>query len=149
VRFVSETLGAAFSAILSFTSLRPLINRPEEVLTGVISANWAIVYLRFTKLENVFTHTLVANPYNSGCVLVPRWVGPNAGTARQTAAATAPPIEGGDARYPRLSAPGNLRSPPMMQASFPATGEIEDKHFWLVEHDGLVFGSGWHHDVQG
>ena len=26
------------------------------------------------------------------------------------------------------------------------TGEIEDKHFWLVEHDGLVFGSGWHHD---
>ena len=37
----------------------------------------------------------------------------------------------------------------MMQASFPATGEIEDKHFWLVEHDGLVFGSGWHHDVQG
>ena len=37
----------------------------------------------------------------------------------------------------------------MMQASFPATGEIEDKHFWLVEHDGLVFGSGWRHDVQG
>ena len=28
----------------------------------------------------------------------------------------------------------------------PVTGEIEDKHFWLVEHDGLVFGSGWHHD---
>ena len=28
----------------------------------------------------------------------------------------------------------------------PATGEIEDKHFWLVEHGGLVFGSGWHHD---
>ena len=28
----------------------------------------------------------------------------------------------------------------------PATGEIEDKHFWLVAHDGLVFGSGWHHD---
>ena len=28
----------------------------------------------------------------------------------------------------------------------PATGEVEDKHFWLVEHDGLVFGSGWHHD---
>ena len=31
----------------------------------------------------------------------------------------------------------------------PATGEIEDKHFWLVEHDGLVFGSGWHHDGSG
>ena len=25
----------------------------------------------------------------------------------------------------------------------PATGEIEDKHFWLVLHDGLVCGSGW------
>ena len=24
----------------------------------------------------------------------------------------------------------------------PVTGEIEDKHFWLVAHDGLVFGSG-------
>ena len=31
----------------------------------------------------------------------------------------------------------------------PATGEVEDKHFWLVEHDGLVFGSGWHHDESG
>ncbi len=31
----------------------------------------------------------------------------------------------------------------------PATGEVEDKHFWLVEHDGLVFGSGWHHDELG
>ena len=31
----------------------------------------------------------------------------------------------------------------------PATGEIEDKHFWLVAHDGLVFGSGWHHDALG
>ena len=31
----------------------------------------------------------------------------------------------------------------------PVTGEIEDKHFWLVEHDGLVFGSGWHHDEAG
>ena len=31
----------------------------------------------------------------------------------------------------------------------PVTGEIEDKHFWLVEHDGLVFGSGWHHDESG
>ena len=31
----------------------------------------------------------------------------------------------------------------------PATGEIEDKHFWLVAHDGLVFGSGWHHDESG
>ncbi len=28
----------------------------------------------------------------------------------------------------------------------PATGRVEDKHFWLVEHDGLIFGSGWHHD---
>ena len=31
----------------------------------------------------------------------------------------------------------------------PATGEVEDKHFWLVEHAGLVFGSGWHHDESG
>ncbi len=30
-----------------------------------------------------------------------------------------------------------------------ATGEVEDKHFWIVEHDGLVFGSGWHHDESG
>ena len=28
-----------------------------------------------------------------------------------------------------------------------AMGEIEDKHFWFVEHDGLVFGSGWRHDA--
>ena len=28
----------------------------------------------------------------------------------------------------------------------PATNKLEDKHFWLVEHNGLVFGSGWHHD---
>ena len=28
----------------------------------------------------------------------------------------------------------------------PVTGEVEDKYFWLVEHDGLLFGSGWHHD---
>ena len=27
----------------------------------------------------------------------------------------------------------------------PAKVELQDKHFWLVEHDGLVFGSGWHH----
>ena len=31
----------------------------------------------------------------------------------------------------------------------PVTGEVEDKHFWLVGHDGLVFGSGWHHDESG
>ena len=31
----------------------------------------------------------------------------------------------------------------------PVTGQVEDKHFWLVEHDGLVFGSGWHHDESG
>ena len=31
----------------------------------------------------------------------------------------------------------------------PATGEVRDKHFWLVEHDGLVFGSGRHHDESG
>ena len=31
----------------------------------------------------------------------------------------------------------------------PATGEVEDNHFWLVEHDGLIFGSGWHHDGPG
>ena len=26
---------------------------------------------------------------------------------------------------------------------------IEDKHFWLVEHDGLVFGSGRYRDESG
>ena len=31
----------------------------------------------------------------------------------------------------------------------PVTGEVEDKHFWLVLHDGLVFGSGWCHDEGG
>ena len=31
----------------------------------------------------------------------------------------------------------------------PTTADVEDKHFWLVEHDGLVFGSGWHHDESG
>ncbi len=31
----------------------------------------------------------------------------------------------------------------------PVTGEIEDKHFWLVERDGLVFDSGWYHDESG
>ena len=31
----------------------------------------------------------------------------------------------------------------------PATGEVEDKHFWLVELDGLVLGSGCHYDESG
>ena len=31
----------------------------------------------------------------------------------------------------------------------PVTDEIDDKHFWLVLHDGLVFGSGWRHDESG
>ncbi len=31
----------------------------------------------------------------------------------------------------------------------PVASEMEDKHFWLVEHDGLVFGSGWHHAESG
>ena len=31
----------------------------------------------------------------------------------------------------------------------PRNGELEDKRLWLVEHDGLVFGSGWHHDASG
>ena len=31
----------------------------------------------------------------------------------------------------------------------PVTSEVDDKHLWLVEHDGLVFGSGWHHDESG
>ena len=31
----------------------------------------------------------------------------------------------------------------------PATGEVEDKRFWLVEHDGPVFGSGRRHDESG
>ena len=31
----------------------------------------------------------------------------------------------------------------------PATGDLEDKHFRLVEHDGPVFGFGWHHDESG
>ena len=26
----------------------------------------------------------------------------------------------------------------------PATGAVETKHSWIVEHDGLVFGSGWY-----
>ena len=28
----------------------------------------------------------------------------------------------------------------------PATGELQGKHSWVVEHDGLLFGSGWYHD---
>ena len=31
----------------------------------------------------------------------------------------------------------------------PTTGEVEDQHFWLVEHEVLVFGSGWHHNEAG
>ena len=31
----------------------------------------------------------------------------------------------------------------------PATGEVEDKHFRLVEHEGLVFNFGWRHDESG
>ena len=31
----------------------------------------------------------------------------------------------------------------------PVTGEVQDKHFWLVLDDELVFGSGWHHDESG
>ena len=31
----------------------------------------------------------------------------------------------------------------------PVTGELQGKHFWVVEYDGLVFGSGWHHDETG
>lgn len=26
----------------------------------------------------------------------------------------------------------------------PNTGRVEAKRFWLVQHDGLVFESGWH-----
>ena len=26
----------------------------------------------------------------------------------------------------------------------PATGRVEDKRFWVLPHDGLTFGSGWH-----
>ena len=29
------------------------------------------------------------------------------------------------------------------------SGQVEDKHLWVVQHDGLVFGSGWHHDESG
>ena len=36
--------------------------------------------------------------------------------------------------------------PSPTRSSFRVTGGVEDKHFWLVEHDGLVFGSGWHHE---
>ena len=32
---------------------------------------------------------------------------------------------------------------------YPTTGEVEDKHFWLVEHVGLVFDFPWHHDESG
>lgn len=28
----------------------------------------------------------------------------------------------------------------------PATGAVETKHSWMVEHDGFVFGSGWYED---
>ena len=31
----------------------------------------------------------------------------------------------------------------------PVTGQIEHKHYWLVLHDGLVWGSGWHHGAPG
>ena len=31
----------------------------------------------------------------------------------------------------------------------PVTGEVYNMHFWLVEHGGLVFGSGWRHDDSG
>ena len=31
----------------------------------------------------------------------------------------------------------------------PATGLVGDKHFWMVEREGLVFGSGWRHDAPG
>ena len=33
--------------------------------------------------------------------------------------------------------------------SRPTSGEMEDKHFWLVEHDGPGFGSSWHDDESG
>ena len=38
--------------------------------------------------------------------------------------------------------------------TFEATAEgnwltMESVRVWLVEHDGLVFGSGWHHDESG
>ena len=26
----------------------------------------------------------------------------------------------------------------------PTSGDVETKHFWLVRHEGLVFGSGWY-----
>ena len=29
------------------------------------------------------------------------------------------------------------------------TGALEYKHVWVVRHDGLLFGSGWHHDESG
>ena len=31
----------------------------------------------------------------------------------------------------------------------PATGELESKHSWVVEFDGLLFGSGWYTDPAG
>ena len=31
----------------------------------------------------------------------------------------------------------------------PTTGEVEGKHFWLVEHEVLEFGSGWHQNEAG
>ena len=31
----------------------------------------------------------------------------------------------------------------------PVKGEVGDRHFWIVERDGLTFGSGWHPDEHG
>ena len=45
--------------------------------------------------------------------------------------------------------PPALHPGPVQEDVNPATGDVEDKHFWLVLHDGLVFGSGWHHDALG
>ena len=30
----------------------------------------------------------------------------------------------------------------------PATGRTQGKHVWLVNHDGVTFASGWHHDEE-
>ena len=30
-----------------------------------------------------------------------------------------------------------------------AFGELQLKNAWVMRHDGMVFGSGWHHDQPG
>ena len=33
-----------------------------------------------------------------------------------------------------------------LEEANPDTGRVEEKHAWVISHDGLVFGSGWYHE---